>query len=142
MVLATNLGFPRIGPHRELKSSLEAYWAGKSSAGELESSAGAVREGVWRVHAELGVDHIPSGDFSLYDHVLDMAVLVGAIPERYHDAGPVDPLDRYFAMASGGTLGGKSVTALEMTKWFDTNYHYLVPELTAGQRFALWLPNR
>ena len=137
MVLATNLGFPRIGPHRELKSSLEAYWAGKTSAGELESSAGALREGVWRVHADLGVDHIPSGDFSLYDHVLDTAVLVGAIPERYHDAGPVDPLDRYFAMARGGALGGKSVTALEMTKWFDTNYHYLVPELTAGQRFAL-----
>ena len=137
MVLATNLGFPRMGPHRELKSSLEAYWAGNATAGELQSSAAALREGVWRVHADLGVDHIPSGDFSLYDHVLDTAVLVGAVPERYRVAGPVDPLDRYFAMARGGTLGGKSVTALEMTKWFDTNYHYLVPELTAGQRFAL-----
>jgi len=137
VALATNLGFPRIGPHRELKSSLEAYWAGKASANDLRAAAAEVRAEVWRAHARLGFDHIPSGDFSLYDHVLDMAVLVGAIPERYQAAGPVDALDRYFAMARGGTLGGKSVTALEMTKWFNTNYHYLVPELTSGQRFAL-----
>ncbi len=137
VVLATNLGFPRIGPHRELKSSLEAYWAGKASVDDLQAKAAEIREDVWRAHAELGFDHIPSGDLSLYDHVLDTAVLVGAIPERYQGAGPVDALDRYFAMARGGTLGGKSVTALEMTKWFDTNYHYLVPELSSGQRFAL-----
>ena len=87
VVLATNLGFPRIGPHRELKSSLEAYWAGKSSDSDLQASAAEVREHAWRLHAELGVDHIPSGDFSLYDHVLDTAVLVGAIPERYQGAG-------------------------------------------------------
>ena len=137
VVHATNLGFPRIGPRRELKASLEAYWAGKSSAGDLQTSAAEVREHVWRSHAELGIDHIPSGDFSLYDHVLDTAVLVGAIPERYQATARVDPLDRYFAMARGGILGGKSVTALEMTKWFDTNYHYLVPELTTDQRFSL-----
>ena len=136
-VLATNLGFPRIGPHRELKSSLEAYWAGKISADDLQATAAGIREHIWRAHVNLGIDHVPSGDFSLYDHVLDTAVLVGAIPERYQAMGPVDGLDRYFAMARGGTIGGKSVTALEMTKWFDTNYHYLVPELRSGQRFTL-----
>jgi 5-methyltetrahydropteroyltriglutamate--homocysteine methyltransferase len=136
-VLATNLGFPRIGPHRELKSSLEAYWAGKISADDLQARAAGIREHIWRAHVDLGIDHVPSGDFSLYDHVLDTAVLVGAIPERYQVMGPVDRLDRYFAMARGGTVGGKSVTALEMTKWFDTNYHYLVPELRSGQRFTL-----
>ena len=137
VVLATNLGFPRIGPHRELKSSLEAYWAGKISADDLQATAAGIREHIWRAHVNLGIDHVPSADFSLYDHVLDTAVLVGAIPERYQAMGPVDGLDRYFAMARGGTIGGKSVTALEMTKWFDTNYHYLVPELRSGQRFTL-----
>ncbi|HVX21334.1 MAG TPA: 5-methyltetrahydropteroyltriglutamate--homocysteine S-methyltransferase [Acidimicrobiales bacterium] len=135
-VLATNLGFPRMGPRRELKRSLEGYWAGSISADELGASAAELRESAWRFHAEVGIDHIPSGDFSLYDHVLDTAVLVGAVPERHQAAG-VGPLDRYFAMARGGTLGGRGVTALEMTKWFDTNYHYLVPELAPGQRFAL-----
>ena len=136
-VLATNLGFPRIGPYRELKKSLEAYWAGRTSATDLQASAAELRERVCRFQADSGMDHVPSGDFSLYDHVLDAAVLVGAVPERYRNVGDVDPLDRYFAMARGGTLGGRSVTALEMTKWFDTNYHYLVPELVPGQRFSL-----
>jgi 5-methyltetrahydropteroyltriglutamate--homocysteine methyltransferase len=136
VVLATNLGFPRIGANRELKKSLEAYWAGDISAAELGSTATALRERHWRLQAEAGIDHVPSGDFSLYDHVLDTALLVGAVPDRYQAAG-ARPLDRYFAMARGGPFGGGNVTALEMTKWFDTNYHYLVPELTAGQRFAL-----
>ena len=131
-VLATNLGFPRIGPHRELKKSLEAYWAGRTSATDLQTSAAKLRERVWRFQAANGMDHVPSGDFSLYDHVLDTAVLVGAVPERYRNVGDADPLDRYFAMGRGGTLGGRSVTALEMTQWFDTNYHYLVPELVPG----------
>jgi 5-methyltetrahydropteroyltriglutamate--homocysteine methyltransferase len=137
VVLATNLGFPRMGPRRELKSSLEAYWAGKESAADLQATASEIRERVWRFHTEVGIDHIPSGDFSLYDHVLDTAVLLGAIPERYRVAGEVDRLEQYFAMARGGSLAGRSVTALEMTKWFDTNYHYLVPELTSGQSFSL-----
>ena len=134
-VLATNLGFPRMGPYRELKRSLEAYWAGKVPAVDLEQAAADLRERHWRFQAGLGLNHIPSGDFSLYDHVLDTAVMVGAIPARY-DAVPAS-LDRYFAMARGGKLGGRGVTALEMTKWFDTNYHYLVPELAAGQSFSL-----
>jgi 5-methyltetrahydropteroyltriglutamate--homocysteine methyltransferase len=124
-----------MGSSRELKGLLESYWAGEESAVELETAAAELRERHWRLQAGLGIDHVPSGDFSLYDHVLDTAVLVGAVSDRYQvDAGP---LDRYFAMARGGRLGGKSVTALEMTKWFDTNYHYLVPELTPGQRFSL-----
>jgi 5-methyltetrahydropteroyltriglutamate--homocysteine methyltransferase len=124
-----------MGSSRELKGLLESYWAGEESEVELEAGAAELRARHWRLQAGLGIDHVPSGDFSLYDHVLDTAMLVGAVPDRYHvDAAP---LDRYFAMARGGRLGGKSVTALEMTKWFDTNYHYLVPELTPGQRFSL-----
>jgi 5-methyltetrahydropteroyltriglutamate--homocysteine methyltransferase len=136
-VIASNLGFPRMGANRELKKSLEPYWAGKVPATELEQTAARLRERHWKLQAGLGIGHVPSGDFSLYDHDLDTAVMVGAIPERYEVGPGTTALDRYFAMARGGALGGRSVTALEMTKWFDTNYHYLVPELSAGQRFAL-----
>ena len=136
-VIASNLGFPRMGAHRELKKSLESYWAGKLPANELERTAAGLRERHWQLQAGLGMDHVPSGDFSLYDHVLDTAVTVGAVPERYLVGPGASGLDRYFAMARGGALGSRSVTALEMTKWFDTNYHYLVPELSAGQHFAL-----
>ncbi len=136
-VIASNLGFPRMGVHRELKKSLESYWAGRASAVELEDTAAGLRERHWQLQAGFGIDHVPSGDFSLYDHVLDTAVTVGVVAERYQVGPGPSSLDRYFAMARGGALGGRSVTALEMTKWFDTNYHYLVPELSAGQRFAL-----
>jgi 5-methyltetrahydropteroyltriglutamate--homocysteine methyltransferase len=136
-VLASNLGFPRVGPQRELKKSLDGFWAGAVPAVELETVAAGLRERNWRLQAGLGIDHVPSGDFSLYDHVLDTAVMVGAVPERYRPGTGTGPLERYFAMARGGTLVGRDVTALEMTKWFDTNYHYLVPELNKGQRFAL-----
>jgi len=135
-VRATNLGFPRIGPHRELKHALEGYWAGSSTGDELEHQAAALRRERWTRQRDLGLDHIPSNDFSLYDHVLDSAVMVGAVPERYRGVGDGDDLDAYFAMARGGEVQGRPVQALEMTKWFDTNYHYIVPELTPGQRFA------
>jgi 5-methyltetrahydropteroyltriglutamate--homocysteine methyltransferase len=135
-VRATNLGFPRIGPHRELKHALEGYWAGSSTADELEHQAAALRRERWTRQRDLGLDHIPSNDFSLYDHVLDSAVMVGAVPERYRGVGDGHDLDAYFAMARGGEVQGRPVQALEMTKWFDTNYHYIVPELTPGQRFA------
>ena len=136
-VLATSLGFPRMGANRELKKALEAYWRGATTAAELQGVAIELRERHWRFQAGHGIDHVPSGDFSLYDHVLDAAELVGAVPDRYRQGEDVSALDRYFAMARGGSLGGVDVTAMEMTKWFDTNYHYLVPELTAGQTFAL-----
>jgi 5-methyltetrahydropteroyltriglutamate--homocysteine methyltransferase len=126
-----------MGPYRELKKALESYWNGSSTPEELEQVAAGLRERHWRFQAGHGIDHVPSGDFSLYDHVLDTADLVGAIPNRYRHDDEVSRLDRYFAMARGGSLGGVGVTALEMTKWFDTNYHYLVPELDPGQTFTL-----
>jgi 5-methyltetrahydropteroyltriglutamate--homocysteine methyltransferase len=133
---STNLGFPRIGPDRELKKAVEAHWAGRLDESGLQAVARDLRRQNWQLQADRGIDHIPSNDFSLSDHVLDMACLFGAVPERYglHD-GPLD-LATYFAMARGGHLGDTEVTALEMTKWFDTNYHYLVPELSPGQAFV------
>ena len=131
------LGYPRIGANRELKWALESFWHRESSAEELLASARARREANWRSMADCGLTFIPSNDFSLYDHVLDMAVAVGAVPAVYR--GIADPLERYFAMARGhqDQASGVNVPALEMTKWFDTNYHYIVPELEADQVFTL-----
>jgi len=134
LVRSTIPGFPRIGRDRELKWAEEAYWAGKSSSEALLAAAAAVRAANWSSQQRAGIDLIPVNDFSLYDQTLDASVLTGAIPARY-GAGPVD-LDGYFAMARGRT-GARGVRAQEMTKWFDTNYHYLVPEFAADQRFAL-----
>lgn len=136
-VLATCLGYPRIGAARELKKALESYWSGQSTAEDLERAATELRYQHWSAMKQAGIDHVPVGDFSLYDHVLDMAVTVGAVPQRYRDIQ--DPLIRYFAMARGLQDGraGIDVSALEMTKWFDTNYHYIVPELDPDRPFAL-----
>ncbi len=146
-IAIATLGVPRIGPRRELKFALESYWSGRSSAADLLEKAKALRAANWTEQARRGVTRIPSNDFSLYDHVLDTAVMVGAIPPAYHWDGGELPLDSYFAMARGsqGEAAsacahpghGHGVTALEMTKWFDTNYHYMVPELTDDQVFAL-----
>jgi 5-methyltetrahydropteroyltriglutamate--homocysteine methyltransferase len=126
-----NLGFPRIGLHRELKFALERFWAGEWNAGQLETVGRKVRGERWQMQAAAGIHHIPSNDFSLYDHVLDMAVLVGAIPARYREGADAAGLATYFAMARGS----HSVPAMEMTKWFDTNYHYVVPEFEPGMPF-------
>ena len=132
-ILATNLGFPRIGGHRELKTALENTWSGRSHADALLQTAAALRARHWFVQQKAGIDHIPSNDFSLYDQMLDTIAMVGAVPERFaHRGGPV-PLDLYFEMARGR----QDAHAMEMTKWFDTNYHYIVPELSADSRFAL-----
>lgn len=141
------LGFPRIGPRRELKFALESHWSGKSSAAELLASASGLRAAAWARQKALGADILPSGDFSLYDHVLDTSAMVGAVPARYGWHGGDVDLATYFAMARGtqgaadkghdGCAHAIDATAQEMTKWFDTNYHYLVSELAAGQRFAL-----
>src|SRR5680860_909636 len=132
---ATNRGCPRIGRRRELKQALEGYWAGRLTVAELEVATSRLRRDRWIRQRDLGLDHIPSNDFSLYDHVLDTAVMVGAVPDRYREGrGDLD-LDGYFAMARGGDLRNRAVPALEMTKWFDTNYHYIVPELAVGQPF-------
>jgi 5-methyltetrahydropteroyltriglutamate--homocysteine methyltransferase len=137
LVVAT-LGVPRIGPRRELKFALENYWAGKIDAVALNEAAAGLRAAAWARQRAAGIDIIPSNDFSLYDHVLDTSVMVGAVPELYGWRGGRVPLDTYFAMARG-TRGRQSgdLPAQEMTKWFDTNYHYMVPEFVRGQSFAL-----
>ena len=139
--MATNLGYPRIGPQRELKRALEQYWSGSLSEADLTGQCRALRARNWTEQVELGLDQIPSNDFSLYDHVLDTAVMAGAVPERYAPEGATIDLKTYFAMARGlqerGASGAVDVPALEMTKWFDTNYHYIVPELRSGQTFRL-----
>jgi 5-methyltetrahydropteroyltriglutamate--homocysteine methyltransferase len=137
--LSNVLGFPRIGPQRELKFATEGLWAGERSTGELAKVARSLRAQNWKLQRDAGIDLIPSNDFSYYDQMLDTIALVGAVPERYGwdpDSSDVD-LDTYFAMGRGRQAGGVDVTAMEMTKWFDTNYHYIVPELERGMSFRL-----
>jgi len=134
--LSNVLGFPRIGAQRELKSATEAYWAGDRSVEDLAATAKDLRAANWKLQRDAGIDLIPSNDFSLYDQVLDTIAMVGAVPERYGWDGTSDvDQDAYFAMARGRQTGGVDVTAMEMTKWFDTNYHYIVPELERGMKF-------
>ncbi|BCA53361.1 5-methyltetrahydropteroyltriglutamate--homocysteine methyltransferase [Nitrospira sp. KM1] len=135
-ILATCLGYPRIGAARELKYALESYWSGKRTAADLLQAGYDLRRRHWSAMKSAGIDHIPVGDFSLYDHMLDAAVMVGAVPQRYQAIA--DPLTRYFAMARGyQDSKGLDLSALEMTKWFDTNYHFIVPELERTQKFSL-----
>lgn len=128
---ATILGSPRIGPNRELKRAVEKYWAGRIDRDELESVAATLRRDTWASLVAAGLDSVPVNTFSYYDQVLDTAVLVGALPTRVH--GIADDLDRYFAAARGND----DIAPLEMTKWFDTNYHYLVPEFRPDTSFSL-----
>jgi 5-methyltetrahydropteroyltriglutamate--homocysteine methyltransferase len=136
---ATNLGFPRIGKNRELKKAVEEYWSGKLDRAGLLQVCRELRAANWRTQQELGIEHIPSNDFSLYDQMLDTTAMVGAIPSRFRTNGESIDSDTYFAMARGTTVDddGKSVAAMEMTKWLDTNYHYIVPELADDQSFRL-----
>ena len=147
-----SLGTPRIGPRRELKFALESFWSGASDEKALIEAGAGLRAANWARQKKLGVSVIPSNDFSFYDQMLDTSVMVGAIPEIYRwNGGPV-PLATYFAMARGaqgktheascghahhGHDAAHGVPAQEMTKWFDTNYHYMVPELTKDQQFTL-----
>ena len=131
------LGYPRIGEQRELKRACEAYWADKISRGALLSQGKLIREENWMMQKENGIDLIPSNDFSFYDQVLDMSMMVGAIPARYASLQN-DKLELYFAMARGVQKGDKDVIAMEMTKWFDSNYHYIVPEFVKEQTFSLF----
>jgi len=135
MTIAANLGFPRIGRRRELKAALEAHWSGRLDEAGLREEAARLRLAHWRLQQAHGIGHVPAGDFSLYDHVLDTACMLGAVPAGYGWSpgdGPVS-LATYFALARGAD----ALPALEMTKWFDTNYHYLVPLLAPDQRFTL-----
>lgn len=136
-----NLGYPRIGGDRELKKASERFWSGRGTREELLAEAKRIREKNWNIQHNAGLDLIPSNDFSHYDQVLDLSLTVGAIPERYHallTGGDEAASDLYFAMARGHQRDGVDITAMEMTKWFDTNYHYIVPEFRAGQSFKLF----
>src|SRR5262245_51463804 len=150
MTQAANLGFPRIGIRRELKQATEAYWKGSIDASALLATGAELRARHWHLQRDAGIAVIPSNDFSFYDQMLDMTATLGAIPQRFRNgAAPMRPngsarsvmegaaagaeLDTYFAMARGT----KDATAIEMTKWFDTNYHYIVPEFHKGQTFCL-----
>ncbi|PJJ67049.1 5-methyltetrahydropteroyltriglutamate--homocysteine S-methyltransferase [Chryseobacterium geocarposphaerae] len=133
------LGYPRIGSNRELKKACEQYWAGKINLDDLLEVGKTITQSNWKLQQEAGIDLIPCNDFSYYDQVLDMTLTVGAIPERYQEIALKKPeLDVYFAMARGFQKDGLDITAMEMTKWFDTNYHYIVPEFQKNQEFKLF----
>jgi len=136
-----NLGYPRIGSQRELKKVCENYWAGKTGLKNVLTVGKSIRHENWQIQKDVGIDLIPSNDFSYYDHVLDHSFMFGAIPKRYHEVmfqKGNEELDLYFAMARGYQKDGFDVVAMEMTKWFDTNYHYIVPEFYKDQQFKLF----
>src|SRR5262245_4892336 len=137
MTIASNLGFPPLGAARELKRATEGYWSGKVALDQLFATGAELRRRHWQLQRDIGVDRIPVSDFSYYDRMLDTCALVGAVPPRYGWEGKEVDLDTYFAMARGSQGKGRDVTAMEMTKWFDTNYHYIVPELERDQVFRL-----
>lgn len=135
MTCAHTLGFPRIGAKRELKFALESYWRGETSQAELIATGKSLRERHWQAQQQAGVTLLPVGDFAWYDQVLGTSLLVDAIPAR-HRHGDTD-LDTLFRVARGRAPTGPAAAAAEMTKWFNTNYHYLVPEFSRDQRFKL-----
>ncbi|GET46629.1 5-methyltetrahydropteroyltriglutamate--homocysteine S-methyltransferase [Capnocytophaga felis] len=136
--MKTNLlGYPRIGEKRELKKANEAFWAGKISEKELFEVADTIRAYNWKIQKEAGIDLIPSNDFSFYDQVLDFSFSVNAIPNRFAPISHLSDMELYFALARGYQKDGIDITAMEMTKWFDTNYHYIVPEFYKNQSFKV-----
>ncbi|WP_069657791.1 5-methyltetrahydropteroyltriglutamate--homocysteine S-methyltransferase [Arcticibacter eurypsychrophilus] len=141
-MLKNNLGYPRVGDNRQLKKACERYWAGTISTDELHQTAWKLRETSLKLQQEAGIDLIPCNDFSFYDHILDMSLMLGVIPKRYSPIltavkGNAE-IDLYFAMARGYQKDGLDIPAMEMTKWFDTNYHFIVPEFTVDQEFKLF----
>ncbi|XP_076892235.1 5-methyltetrahydropteroyltriglutamate--homocysteine methyltransferase-like [Bidens hawaiensis] len=126
------VGYPRMGPKRELKFALESFWDGKSSAEDLQKVAADLRSSIWKQMSDAGIKYIPSNTFSYYDQVLDTTAMLGAVPSRYNWNGGEIGFDTYFSMARGNA----SVPAMEMTKWFDTNYHFIVPELGPDVKFS------
>jgi len=138
MAIATNLGYPRIGLKRELKKALEGYWEGNLSQEELIQVGSDIRRSNWQLHHQVGIQHIPCNDFSFYDQMLDTSLMLGAIPNRFRDLSNQANLDLYFAMARGSKRGiFKDTKPLEMTKWFNSNYHYIVPEISPDSQFTL-----
>ncbi|GAA0563776.1 5-methyltetrahydropteroyltriglutamate--homocysteine S-methyltransferase [Halomonas salifodinae] len=141
MTLAHTLGYPRIGANRELKKATEAYWKGELDREGLETVGRELRARHWQAQRDAGLDLVTVGDFAFYDQVLNVSALLGAIPSRFGADSEVAEgdvsLDTYFRLARGRAPSGTPAAACEMTKYFDTNYHYLVPELHEGQRFRL-----
>jgi 5-methyltetrahydropteroyltriglutamate--homocysteine methyltransferase len=144
-MLTQNLGYPRIGSQRQLKKACEQYWTGKIDLSGLIQVARKIKKENWQTQLDAALDLIPCNDFSFYDQVLDTSMLLGVIPNRY---SPVlsqvksnSEMDLYFAMARGYQKDGLDITAMEMTKWMDTNYHYIVPEFTANQEFRIFNEN-
>ncbi|XP_020268463.1 5-methyltetrahydropteroyltriglutamate--homocysteine methyltransferase 2-like isoform X3 [Asparagus officinalis] len=126
------VGYPRMGPKRELKFALESFWDGKSSANDLQKVSADLRSSIWKQMSDAGIKYIPSNTFSYYDQVLDTTAMLGAVPKRYGWNGGEIGFDTYFSMARGNA----TLPAMEMTKWFDTNYHFIVPELSPDTAFS------
>ncbi|WP_072081311.1 5-methyltetrahydropteroyltriglutamate--homocysteine S-methyltransferase [Yersinia similis] len=136
-ILNHTLGFPRVGLKRELKKAQESYWAGNSTQEELLNVGRELRARHWQLQQQAGVDLVPVGDFAWYDHVLTTSLLLGNVPERHQNADGSIDIDTLFRIGRGRAPTGKPAAAAEMTKWFNTNYHYMVPEFQQGQQFKL-----
>ncbi|MDP9127878.1 MAG: 5-methyltetrahydropteroyltriglutamate--homocysteine S-methyltransferase [Pseudomonadota bacterium] len=137
MAISTILGYPRIGQGRELKSALESLWKTKTTEADLLNTAAGLRAAHWNLQKKIGIDVVPTNDFSFYDQTLDTSCHFGVVPQRYGWKGGEVSLPTYFAMARGAQKESMDVPAMEMSKWFDTNYHYIVPEFALGQVFKL-----
>ncbi len=137
MSIAHILGFPRLGPDREFKKAVEAYWKGSLTQDALRAVGKDLRFKAWSAQQAAGLDYVTVGDFAWYDHVLETSALVGAVPPRFGWSGGEVDLDTFFRMARGVAPTGEATYACEMTKWFDTNYHYIVPEFHKDQTFAV-----
>ncbi|CNL53207.1 5-methyltetrahydropteroyltriglutamate/homocysteine S-methyltransferase [Yersinia aleksiciae] len=136
-ILNHTLGFPRVGLKRELKKAQESYWAGNSTQEELLNVGRELRARHWQQQQQAGVDLVPVGDFAWYDHVLTTSLLLGNVPDRHQNTDGSIDLDTLFRIGRGRAPTGKPAAAAEMTKWFNTNYHYMVPEFQQGQQFKL-----
>ncbi|KAJ1899296.1 methionine-synthesizing 5- methyltetrahydropteroyltriglutamate--homocysteine methyltransferase, partial [Kickxella alabastrina] len=137
VIKSTILGFPRMGSDRQLKKLVEGFWSGKVSEAELAEGSKNLRAEHWALQTSYGLTEVPVGDFSYYDHVLDAAYAVGIIPERYQELNKDSGIQAYFAMGRGLQNKSVDVRSLEMKKWFDTNYHFMVPEVADNQQFTL-----
>jgi 5-methyltetrahydropteroyltriglutamate--homocysteine methyltransferase len=137
MTTIHSLGFPRIGIHRENKWAVEKYWRNELTEEELEQQGSAIRRANWQLQMDAGLNMLPVGDFSWYDHILDMSVLLGVVPQRFGSIDKEVRLTTYFHMARGKTNTKEDVPACDMTKWFNTNYHYIVPEFSSDQKFQI-----
>ena len=137
-MLTQYLGYPRISGHRELKKALESFWKKEISTSQLEDTARSIRQENWELQRSNHIDLIPSNDFSLYEHVLDMSIMLGAIPHRFNKQSFLNKYEAYFSMARGyQDRNGQFIPPMEMTKWFNTNYHYIVPEISQESTFKL-----